>query len=159
MPPRGRPPKPTALKILQGNPGKRKLNPDEPKPSAPRKKRPPEHLHRYAKELWIQYVPELERLGLLSLLDTGLLEMGCSAYAEWRLAHEALEEHGRIQEIIREDGSTYRQQSPEVSMAKQAYEQYRGFCNEFGLSPASRTRINGPSSGDLNAKEEERFFG
>lgn len=28
----GRPPKPTRLKILAGNPGKRELNPDEPDP-------------------------------------------------------------------------------------------------------------------------------
>ena len=29
---RGRKPKPTALKELEGNPGKRSLNPSEPKP-------------------------------------------------------------------------------------------------------------------------------
>lgn len=154
----GRPPKPTALKVLAGNPGKRKLNTNEPKPKLTKGQRPPAHLSDDAKRHWLKLVPELERLGLLSVVDVGMLEMGCTAYSDWKEAVADMEENGKVQNIVREDGSVYRQQAPEVSIAKQAWEQYKGFCSEFGLSPGSRTRLR-VAGEDRKDAEEERFFG
>jgi phage terminase small subunit len=55
---RGRPPKPTALKVLEGNPGKRPLNQNEPKPE---KKAPncPSWLLPDAKKEWRRLSKEL----------------------------------------------------------------------------------------------------
>ena len=64
---RGRKPKPTALKVLEGNPGGRPLNLNEPKPvkKAPRC---PSWLEDEAKKEWKRMGKVLEQLGLL-LLD------------------------------------------------------------------------------------------
>lgn len=55
---RGRKPKPTAVKVLEGNPGKRSLNTGEPKPE---KKAPrcPSWLEEEAKEEWKRMAKQL----------------------------------------------------------------------------------------------------
>ena len=62
----GRPPKPTALKALAGNPGKRPLNQAEPKFEA-RVMRAPAHLSDEAKREWRRVSKELVAVGLLSV--------------------------------------------------------------------------------------------
>ena len=47
----GRKPQPTALKVLKGNPGRRPLNEDEPKPEV-LLPRPPAHLSPVARREW-----------------------------------------------------------------------------------------------------------
>lgn len=65
---RGRKPKPTAIKELEGNPGKRPLNKNEPKPD---KKAPrcPAWLEEEAKKEWKRTGTMLEQLGLLTEMD------------------------------------------------------------------------------------------
>jgi len=60
----GRKPKPTAIKVLEGNPGKRSLNTQEPKP---RKKAPrcPPWLEEEAKKEWKRMAKQMEQLGIL----------------------------------------------------------------------------------------------
>ena len=62
---RGRKPKPTAVKVLEGNPGKRSLNTGEPKPE---KKAPrcPAWLEDEAKKEWRRMAKQLEHLGILT---------------------------------------------------------------------------------------------
>ena len=65
---RGRKPKPTAVKVLEGNPGKRGLNAGEPKPE---KKAPrcPAWLEAEAKKEWKRMAKQMERLGILTEID------------------------------------------------------------------------------------------
>ena len=65
---RGRKPKPTAVKVLEGNPGKRSLNTAEPKPE---KKAPrcPSWLEDEAKKEWKRMSKQLEQLGILTEID------------------------------------------------------------------------------------------
>ena len=59
---RGRKPKPTALKVLEGNPGKRPLNKKEPQPE----KKAPAARHgwsRKAKKEWKRMAKTLEAMG------------------------------------------------------------------------------------------------
>ena len=86
----GPPPKPVVLKLLRGNPGRRRL-PEEPRPrSAPKCPEPPAHLSEYAISEWRRIGPELHRLGLLTILDETSFACYCSAYGLWRLAEERL---------------------------------------------------------------------
>ena len=64
----GRKPKPTAIKKLEGNPGKRQLNENEPKPV---KKAPkcPMWLETEAKKEWRRTARQLEDLGILTEVD------------------------------------------------------------------------------------------
>ena len=62
---RGRKPKPTALKQLEGNPGKRQLNEHEPVPPKSTV-RCPAWLEPEAKKEWKRLAPSLEAMGILS---------------------------------------------------------------------------------------------
>lgn len=133
---RGRKPKPTALKVLEGNPGKRPLNANEPKPQ---RKAPkcPLWLEPEAKKEWRRMAKILERLGILTQIDSSAFAGYCQAYARWKEAEEFLTKHGTIFKTP----SGYIQQVPQVSIAQTYLKVMKDFCSEFGLTPASRTRI------------------
>ena len=84
---RGRKPKPTAVKVLEGNPGKRSLNTGEPKPE---KKAPrcPAWLEDEAKKEWRRMAKQLEHLGILTEIDMAAFAGYCQAYARWKEAEE-----------------------------------------------------------------------
>ena len=75
---RGRKPKPTAVKVLEGNPGKRSLNTAEPKPE---KKAPrcPSWLEDEAKKEWKRMSKQLEQLGILTEIDMAAFAGYCQA--------------------------------------------------------------------------------
>jgi len=133
---RGRKPKPTAIKVLEGNPGKRPLNANEPKPE---KKSPkcPSWLEPEAKKEWRRMAKVLERLGVLTEIDAAAFAGYCQAYARWKEAEEFLSKHGTIFKTP----SGYIQQVPQVSIAQTYLKVMKDFCSEFGLTPAARTRI------------------
>lgn len=85
----GPPPTPTALKALRGNPGKRPIPEGEPMPSASTP-RPPADLDGEALAEWKRVVPELESLGLVTVLDRAYLVAYCEAWSTFCLARRAL---------------------------------------------------------------------
>ena len=67
----GPPPEHPHLRLLKGNPGKRRVRvPPEPARSEACPS-PPEYLTGYAREAWLHLAPELHRLNLLTVLDVG----------------------------------------------------------------------------------------
>src|SRR5215831_14532265 len=87
----GPPPEHPNLRLLKGNPSKRRARiPPEPV-RAEECPPPPRYLNAYAKEEWQQIAPELHRLNLLTILDVGPLAAYCSAAAQLRQAEEAIE--------------------------------------------------------------------
>lgn len=73
----GRPRKPTALRILQGNAGRRPLPEGEPKPNVGAE--PPDWLSLEDRKQWDKWAPRYIRLGILTELDT-------PAFAAWMIA-------------------------------------------------------------------------
>ena len=82
---RGRKPKPTAMKILEGNPGKRPLNENEPVPPKGEIKSPAWLLPEAKKE-WKRLAPSLEAMGVLTMADWTAFQGYCQAYARWKEA-------------------------------------------------------------------------
>ena len=76
---RGRKPKPTAMKELEGNPGKHPLNTNEPKPT---KKAPacPKWLEPEAKKEWRRLAKQMEAIGILTEVDMAAFAGYCQAY-------------------------------------------------------------------------------
>ena len=136
-------PKPTAIKRLTGNPGKRPLPQDEPQPDRTPPKCPA-WLQPEARREWRRIVPELERLGLLTLIDRVALAAYCAAYAHWREAEEIMQTEGLTYETVNKAGETTIVSRPEVGIAQKYMGLIRSFCSEFGLTPSSRGRMAVP---------------
>jgi len=146
----GRKPKPTALKMLEGNPGKRPLNEREPVPPKGSIKCP-EWLLPEAKKEWKRLAPSLEAMGVLTVLDLAAFEGYCQAYARWKEAEAFIAQHGSIFKTP----SGYVQQVPQVSIAQQSLKIVQSFCSEFGLTPATRARIIAAGGGKDDTFSED----
>lgn len=109
-------PKPTALKVLAGNPGRRPINDREPDTGA-LDLDPPNDLSADAVPHWRRVAPMLVKAGVLKQSDRDLLTCYCEAFAAW-------------QESVRAG-------KPNVPMLTQV----RQMLNEMGMTPAARTRI------------------
>jgi P27 family predicted phage terminase small subunit len=134
---RGRRPKPTRLKALTGNPGKRPLNPNELRPE-PKVPDCPAQLGPVAHQEWERLTAELGKLRLLTELDRAALAAYCNAYGLWAEAIEALQKYGTMVK----SPSGYPQQSPYLSVANRQAEIMMRIALEFGFTPASRGRIS-----------------
>ena len=133
---RGRKPKPTAMKELEGNPGKHPLNTSEPKPN---KKAPacPKWLEPEAKKEWRRLAKQMEAIGILTEVDMAAFAGYCQAYARWKEAEEFITQHGTIVKTP----SGYWQQVPQVSISRANQAMMIKAAAEFGLTPSARSRI------------------
>jgi len=140
---RGRRPKPTRLKVITGNPGKRPLNEHEPRPE-PQIPPCPSELSPAAQREWHRLVTELGALRLLTNLDRAALAAYCGAYALWAEAQEAIQKYGTMVK----SPSGFPMQSPYIAVANRQAEIMMRIASEFGFTPASRSRITTPSNSE-----------
>ena len=133
---RGRKPLPTALKRAAGNPGKRRLNPAEPAPPEGLPTAPP-HLSPAAVAEWERVAETLHDMGVLSVVDRAGLAAYCQAYGRWVEAEEKLKDGPPLVKTA----SGYVQQSPWLTVANKQLELMGRFMAEFGMTPASRSRV------------------
>lgn len=133
----GRRPKPTALKELAGNPGKRAMNRNEPRfsglPTCP------SHLDKQAKAEWRRISKELSAVGLLTAVDRAALAAYCQCWSRWVQAEEKIRETSLV---VKSAKSGYPIQNPFVGIANTALDLMKKFLTEFGLTPASRSRLS-----------------
>lgn len=148
---RGRRPAPTVLKLLKGNPGKRALNPDEPRPEVPQDAPPcPTWLEGEGRKEWNRLAPHLHALGLLTAVDLGLLAAGCQAFGRWR-EYEAL---------CSKVGPAASLELKYRRFANQALANYLRIAAEFGLGASARARMKAPGTVKKSrGGAHERFFG
>ena len=130
-------PKPTALRLIEGNPSRRPFNKNEPKP-APVIPKCPCHLNAAAKVEWKKIAKTLHKLGLLTEIDGGQLALYCQAWGRWVEAEDALKKHGAIVTVPKTGRP---RKSPYLAVANKAMEQVQRALSEFGMSPASRARV------------------
>lgn len=132
----GRKPKPTALKRLEGNPGKRPLNELEPVPPTVAL-RCPKHLLPEAKKEWKRLAPILMSMGLLTAADAVPFEGYCTAYARWLEAQGEITRHGSIYK----DNEGRIRHNPYIAIANQQMREIKSFAAEFGLTPSNRSAM------------------
>ena len=108
---RGRKPKPTALKILEGAQPCR-INTREPQIPTASAPDPPAWIGKYGKERWNELAPVLSAAGLLTTGDLPAFEQLCDEY-----------------DAIRRD-----------PLSAGARDRYRKLLTEFGLTPSSRSK-------------------
>ena len=133
---RGRKPKPTRLKLIQGNPGKRPINGQEPKPpgSLPSC---PAHLSPTAKTEWKRLARSLNKIGVLTEIDRAAMAAYCQAYGRWVEAERKLAETPALLKTP----AGYVQVSPWIGIANKQLEIMAKFMGELWLTPSSRSRL------------------
>jgi P27 family predicted phage terminase small subunit len=142
-------PKPTHLKLIQGNPGKRKLNKHEPQPTRGELPDPPDYLNDDAKDEWKRVAAELYHSGVLTKIDHTTLAAYCQCFGRWMQAERGIramaadnELHGLIHRTTK--GEVV--QNPLVRTARHAAADMMRYATEFGLTPSARARLEvGPT--------------
>ena len=97
----------------------------------------------------------LESMGLLTEIDMAAFAGYCQAYARWKEAEEFLTQHGSM---VRTPNG-YLQQVPQVSIAQTNMKIMLKFCEQFGLTPSSRSRIVGGENSDEKDEMEKLLEG
>lgn len=130
----GRPRKPTALKLLEGDkPSRIPKNEPRPRPNRPEM---PDYLDEFGRIRWLELVSDLESIGVLTVVDREVLGCYCDAYATFVGALKKLETGWVIK-----SQSGYEMPSPWVAIRNRAMDDLRRFGAELGIGAASRSRI------------------
>lgn len=130
---RGQKPKPTHLRLLSGNAGKRPINALEPTYAACATDAP-EWLSEAPRAHWQRLAPMLANAGVLKTSDGDLLATYCCLFSDYVEAVKAGEK---------------------VSMT--VVGQLRQMMGELGMTPSARTRIVADKAPD-HGQEKTRFF-
>lgn len=150
-----RPRKPTSLKLVEGNAGKRALNGNEPEPMLLTDLTPPPHLAPRSAEVWKQLAPMLRRLQVLTEADVIALEMLCDSVADYRLARAELGD-----DFVRHTDKGGQMVSQWLVAKQMSSKRAEAFMSKFGMDPVSRSKVMVDPQGDLFNKPDGtgRFF-
>lgn len=133
---RGPKKQPSKVRLFNGNPSHRPIEP-EPEPPVSKSAQPPEWLGDKGAALWRELAPSMEAVGVLTVLDLGALSQYCHAWDQFYFALGEIERDGYT--CVGAEGGRY--QHPAVSIKKQAIDQIARWSQRFGLDPASRVGL------------------
>ena len=138
----GPPKKPTALKVLEGNPGRQRLNKAEPKFTGDATC--PAWLSPEAKAEWKRIAPAPKNLGLLTNADRATMAGYCSCWADFREAEEKLLLFGHTVKRGSEERGYEEISSPYVAIKVKALQTMLRYMQQLGFTPASRASLVTP---------------
>lgn len=182
--PGGRPRKPRRTKIIQGtfrkdrNPGR------EPAPPIMPEVKPPSGMNHWARRLWKDLIHDLVEQQLLTSIDVAALQLTCDAYGDYKETGRAifrpvnpltgkrvrrtLEQYlsgidpwMAVETLSPLDLMGLRRNSqtaPELAQRNRAWTIFKAYMTEFGLSPASRNRINVPGPKETGEDPMEKLL-
>jgi P27 family predicted phage terminase small subunit len=133
---RGRKPVPTHLKELMGNPGKRPINQNEPRPAG-ELYAAPEWMSESQREGW-GYVITHSPKGLLRQLDRSILSVWIVAEDLHREAAEKIAQYGLL---TKSPNAGLPLQSPYLAILNKQAQIMLKAAAELGFSPSSRSRV------------------
>ncbi|MCE5270831.1 phage terminase small subunit P27 family [bacterium] len=155
---KGRPPVPTKLKVLRGNPGHRPINHDEPQP--PRTiPECPSHLAKDEREIWERVSHKLFDAGILTEVDDLSLSVFCEYFSEYRKLSDQTKKAGVFikvkngketktfvdeatgEKISKEVDRFIVQRSPVAAARDAAWAIASRILADFGMTPSSRARL------------------
>lgn len=149
----GPPKTPSNLVLLKGNPGKRAINKDEPKPAV-RVPPLPAHFSKRAKYWHKRVAEELAQMGVLTGMDERALELLIEAYEEYRQHLETLEDEGYTYKTTSMAGDVSIKMHPAAALKADAWKRLRSMLGEFGMTPASRSKVKVSGPGETDPLEE-----
>jgi P27 family predicted phage terminase small subunit len=128
---RGRPPKPTTLHWLAGDPSRDRRYTTEP--TATGTPEPPEHFDAIARAEWDDMVRLLSAMGLLGAVDGKALALYCDCYRRYRTACEFVAVNGAYNEKGNQNGA-----NKDIHLCQN---EMRAWLVEFGCTPSARARM------------------
>ena len=143
----GRRPKPTALKVLQGNPGQRKLNEAEPKPPVGEVV-PPAATSKAALVIWERLAPVAKAMGTLTTADVWAFKTLCELQASMDMASRAKDAEEFAPFTVSDDynGAPKMGLHGALGLELKYAPVIRPYYEKFGLEPVGRARISVPKS-------------
>ena len=153
---KGRKRKPTYLKLIQGNRGKRPLNKKEPKP--PRGiPSPPEHLTKKVMLAWGLIAAKLDKMGVLTIADAWALEQLAENYEEILTLRKTVR-RTRFQTVVTATGSKRKVHHPAWQQLADTEKRFRAMMEQFGLTPASRSKVNADPDDEKEKDPAAKYF-
>lgn len=143
---RGRKPKPTVLKLLNGNPGKRPINPREPKPEHLSEACPPELEQVDAKAEWERTIIPAIRRGQVTAADRVFAIAHCELWATWRSQLADAARHPHV--VAAGKDSKHPMPNPARGMANKTFLLLAKVDAELGFTPTSRSRVTASGRDD-----------
>ena len=144
---RGRKPKPTSQKVLEGNPGKRQLNVAEPQLPAPVDAfdAPPQELagDGVASAEWSRLAPILRRSRTVTEGDRGVLVALCQQWSRYQDANGKVAVAG----MVVKSPSGYPMPNPYIGIANKSLTHCTKLWAELGLTPSARSRVTTVDTG------------
>jgi len=146
---RGRKPKPTEVKRLEGNPGHRALNDREPElPTSDAFDEPPPELlaDAVAAAEWVRLAPMLRTARTVTDGDRGALLALCQQWSRYLDANKRVDLAG----MVIKARSGYPMPNPYIAIANRCLNHCVKLWAELGLTPSSRARVqtaDGPGLG------------
>jgi P27 family predicted phage terminase small subunit len=138
---KGRKPKPSARRELEGNPGHRPINADEPTPPTPTDAfdTPPPELdgHPVAIDEWARLAPMLRKARQVTDADRGALLALCLEWARYIDATKKVQTLGMVVKAP----SGYPMPNPFLAITTRALAGCLKLWPELGLTPSSRSRV------------------
>lgn len=156
---RGRKPKPTVLKLVTNNAGKRPLNAAEPMPAS-RTLQPPAGLLPEAREEWDRVADDLVASGLVTVADLASLAIYCTAYGRWVQAERLLAVLAKANPLT--EGLTVETpngaviQNPLLGIRNKAAADLMKAAAELGMTPSARSRVQ--ASARPHSDPADAFF-
>ena len=138
---RGPRPEPTILKIAKGNPGKRQLNKQEPKPETDGIE-PPAWVTGVSLKKWHEIVPKLIAMGVMTNADIEAIARYCTMHEHYVKYLDQVRRGLDVLVIRDEKGKVkYMQSTPAATMVTKLAQSMLRIEQEFGLTPSARTGI------------------
>ena len=143
---KGRKPTSDHLKLVKGTLRKDRVNPSAPVADID-SPRPPAWLSRCAVEHFGVLRERIEGLSIASKTDTEMLALAAERLAEIEECDALIREHGRlIEAVVNKNGDTSLRSNPAVAQKNEAMRHLQSLLSEFGLTPATRSKITAPKS-------------
>ena len=160
---RGRKPKPTKLKVIEGNPGKRKIKEDPDMSSG--LPSPPSHLDKYALEEWDRLAAGLHSIGILYEAHSAIFAAYCQAFSRWRAAEEGIQKAAEIEGAVfgalvclTTKGTLMKH--PLIDISEKAAAAMAKYAVEYGLSASAQARLSiDPGKGKKGGFADEGLIG
>lgn len=153
----GRRPNPTALTVLRGNPSRKKLNENEPRPRSQDIEKP-DDLSPGASAAWDKTAPEVMAMRVMTSADVIALKNLCELQATLAMAVAEKSRDGFsvfLCSVVVDGAGNERpkvEEHPAIRLERNTVAAMRPYIDMFGLNPSSRSRLSVPATKEPESK-------